>query len=96
MKSKKLPGLWKKMFSGLKTPINGIPSVFFILVLFYMTLTIHRTTGVGGGLFNLLYHLHTLHEHLHISWAITAETSPLHMVSGWTKTWSLWFLSANL
>ena len=42
-----------------------------------------------------LYDLHPLHRHLGISWAITAESSPLHIASRRTRTGNLWFPSAS-
>ena len=40
-----------------------------------------------------LYHIHPLHEHLHLSRAITAESSHLNMASGQTLTRNVWFPS---
>ena len=45
--------------------------------------------------FTLHYHFHPFHTHLHISRAITAERSPLHIYSSQTRTGSLWFLSVS-
>ena len=42
-----------------------------------------------------LYHFYLLHRHLDISWAITAESSPLHIASSQTLTGNLWFPSAS-
>ena len=42
-----------------------------------------------------LYQLHPLHRHLNISWAITAESSPLNIASSRTRTGNLWFPSAS-
>ena len=42
-----------------------------------------------------LYHFHSLHRHLGISRAITAESSPLHIASSRTWTGNLWFPSAS-
>ena len=41
------------------------------------------------------YHFHSLHRHLDISWAITAESSPLHIASSRARTGNLWFPSAG-
>ena len=38
----------------------------------------------------LLYHFHLLHKYLDFSWAITAESSPLHKTNNWTQTYNLW------
>ena len=35
------------------------------------------------------YHFHLLHKHLDISWAITADSLPLHIASSWTQTRNL-------
>ena len=46
--------------------------------------------GKGGGAFLIpLYHFHLLHECLHISQAITAESSPLHITCGQTQAGNL-------
>ena len=42
-----------------------------------------------------LYHFQPLHGHLDISWAITTDNSPLHIVSSRTGTGNLWFPSAS-
>ena len=42
-----------------------------------------------------LYHFHSLHRHLDIRLAITAESSPLHIGSSRTRTGNLWFSSAS-
>ena len=71
---------------------------------------IHRTAGEGGGyLFNSgqqgkeegisltpLYHFHPLHKHLEITWAIIAESSPLHIASSQNRTGNLWFPTTKL
>ena len=41
------------------------------------------------------YHFHPLHGHLDIIWAITVESSPLHIASSRTRTGNLWFTRAN-
>ena len=51
-----------------------------------------RGRGGGRGIYlTPLYHFHPLHRHLDISQAITAESSPLPIVSSWTWTGNLWF-----
>ena len=52
---------------------------FFYLGFLLCTFTIQRTAAEGGG-----YHFDLLHRHLDISWAITAECSPLHIASSLT------------
>ena len=69
---------------------------FFYLGFLSRTFMIHGTAGEGGGyLFNSSLPLPSLHRHLDISWAITAESSPLHIVSSRTRTGNLWFPSAR-
>ena len=41
------------------------------------------------------YHFQPLHRHLDISWAITAESSPLHKASSRSRTRNLWFSSSS-
>ena len=36
-------------------------------------------------------HFHLLHRHLHISWVIAAESSPLCIAGSWNQTWNLWY-----
>ena len=43
-----------------------------------------------------LYHFHPLHRHLDSSWAITAESSPLHIAVSRTRTGNLWFQDLDL
>ena len=70
---------------------------FFFLSEFSFT-NIHDsqdTRGRGGGIYlTPPYHFHPLHRHLDISWAITAESSPLHITSSRTRTGNVWFLGA--
>ena len=37
------------------------------------------------------YHFHQIHRHLDINWAITAESSSLHIASNWTQTGTFGF-----
>ena len=73
-------------------------NLFFYLGFLSRTFTIHRTAGEGVGYFFnsslRFYHFHPLHRHLDISRAITAESSPLHLSSSWTRTENLWIPSA--
>ena len=41
------------------------------------------------------YHIHPLHRHVHISWTINLESSPLHIASSWTQTRMLFSPSAD-
>ena len=69
---------------------------FFYLGFLSQTFTIHETAGEGEGIYlTPLYHFHLLHRHLDISRAITAESSPLHIVGSRTRTGNLWFPSAT-
>ena len=52
--------------------------------------------GIGEAIsLTPLYHFHPLHRHLDVSWAITAENSPLHIASSRTRTGNLCFPSAS-
>ena len=56
----------------------------------------HRTEREGGGhSLTRHYHFRPLHRLLDISQAITAESSPLHIDSSWTRTGNLWFPSLS-
>ena len=77
---------------------------FFLSVLFFYLGFLLRTfnsritgsQGKGEGIsLTPHYHFHPLHRHLGISWAITAESSPLHIASSRTGTGNLWFPSAS-
>ena len=70
--------------------------VFFLWVLFHEHSRVTGLQGKGESIsFTLHYHFHPFHTHLHISRAITAESSPLHIYSSQTRTGSLWFLSVS-
>ena len=77
--------------------INDIRKFFFSIWVFFHNHS--RTTGLQGKeesiSLTLHYHFHTLHRHLDITRAITAETSPLHIGSNRTRTGNLWFPSAS-
>ena len=48
--------------------------------------------GKGKGIYlTLLYHFQPVHRHIENSWAITAESSPLHIASNRTRTGNLGF-----
>ena len=42
-----------------------------------------------------LYQFHPLHRYLNISWAITAESSPLHIANSQTRTRNHWLPKAS-
>ena len=70
---------------------------YFYLGFFSRLFTSRRTVGKREAISLIpLRHFHRLHRHLGISRAITAESSPLHIVSSRTWTGNLWFLSASL
>ena len=76
--------------------IHTIASFFFCLGFFSRTLTIHRKAGEGEAFcLTPLYHFHLLQRHLDISWAITADSSPLHRASSRTQTGNPWFPNAS-
>ena len=63
---------------------------FFIWVFFHVHSRITGLQGKGEGIsLTPHYHFHSLHRHLDISWAITAESSPLHIPSSRTRTRNL-------
>ena len=63
---------------------------FSIWIFFHEHSRITELQGKGEG-FSLTphYHFYSLHRHLDISWAITAENSPLHIASSRTRTRNL-------
>ena len=82
--------------------ISGEKSLKWFYFYFYLFLSgfsltnIHDSQdGRGRGKPCPLYHFHPLHRHLDISRAITAESSPLHKASSWTRIGNLWFQSEN-
>ena len=67
-----------------------------IWVLLHEHSWIRRLQGKGMGIpLTPHYHFHPLHRHLDISWAITAESSPLHIATSQTRTENLWFPRAS-
>ena len=71
---------------------------FFSIWFFFLsrTFTIHRTAGEEGRyLFNSSLPLPTASQTLRHYRTVTAETSPLHIASSWTRTWNLRFSSAS-
>ena len=60
---------------------------FFYLGFLSQPFTNHTTAGEEGGhVITPHYHFHPLHRHLNINRVITAERSPLHIGSSWTRT----------
>ena len=71
--------------------------LFFYLGFLAQAFMIHRTAGVREAIsLTPIYHVHLLHRHLDISWAITAESSPLHIGSSQARTGNLWFPSTEV
>ena len=69
---------------------------FFRLGFLLWTFTNHRTVGEGKGIsLTPHYHFQPLHRHLHIGRVITAESSPQHIASSWSRTRNLWFPSIS-
>ena len=69
---------------------------FFYLGFLSRAFTNHRTTREGGGyFFNSSLPLPPASQTLDISWAITAESSPLHIASSRARTRNLWFPSGS-
>ena len=66
-------------------------TIFFYLGFLSQPLTNHRTAGKEKGIsLTPHYYFHPLRRHLDISRAITAESSPLHIGSSWTRTKNLY------
>ena len=63
---------------------------FSISVFFHEYSRLTGQQGKGEGIYlTPLYHFHSLHRHLGISWAITAESSPVYVASSRTRTGNL-------
>ena len=74
----------------------GFFRFFFYLAFLSRTFADQRTAGKGEGIsLTPHYHFHPFHIHLDISWAIIAESSPLHIASSRTRTGNLWFSSPS-
>ena len=76
------------------------PPIFFFFFLSVFSFTkMHESQNCRGMwrafLLTPHYLFHKLHRHLDISWAITAESSPVHIASSRTRSGNLWFPSAN-
>ena len=75
-----------------------IPNFFFYLGFSFTNIHDSQDSWRRGRgyLFNSSLSLHNpLAMHLDISWAITAEGSPLHIATSRTRTGNLWFPSAS-
>ena len=68
---------------------------FFIWVFFHKHLQFTGQQGKEVISVIPLYQFHPLHRHLDVSRAITAVSSPLHIVSSQTRTRNLWFPSTS-
>ena len=74
--------------------MNVAGRVFFFFSIWVFFHEHSRITGLHAGegegiSLSPLYHFHPLYGHLDISWAITAESSPLHIASSWSRTGNL-------
>ena len=88
----------KRLGSGVNlTPLCGfLKSVSSKEFSFHDHSRIKGLQGKGEGMSLTPYcHFHPLHRHLDIRQAITAESSPLHIGSGQTRTGNLRFLSTS-
>ena len=92
----------KNIFDCTHFSVHYQRSDFFIYLFFSIWVFFHEHSQITGlqrkeeGIsLTSHYHFHLLHRHLHISWAITAESTPLHIASSRTRTWSLWFPSTS-
>ena len=73
-----------------------IIDLFFIWIFFHEHSLFTGQQGKGEGIcLTRLYHFHPLHRHLDISWAITADISPLHIASTRTRTGNLCVMVHN-
>ena len=66
-----------------------------ILNFFHEHWWITRQQGKDVISLTLLSHFHPLHRNLELSWEITGESLPLHILSGQTQTKNLWCLSTS-
>ena len=84
----------EEKFSPVDSPHQRLS--FSTWVFFHKHLQITGLQGKGKGIsLTPHYHFHPLQRHLDISLVITAESSPLHIASSWTRTRNLWFPSAS-
>ena len=83
------------LLNYLKTYSRTYLYFFFYVSFLSRTFTNHRTAGEGEGIsLTPHYHFHPLHRHLDISWAVTTESSLLHIASCRNRSWNL-FPSAS-
>ena len=85
-------------FRNVSWNIWGWPCKFFSIcwVFFHKHSRITGLPGKAEGIsLSPHYHFHPLYRYLDISWAIPAESSPLHMASSRTRTGNRWFPSAG-
>ena len=69
---------------------------FSILVFFHEHSQFTGQQGKGEGIyFTPLNHFHSLHRHVDMIQAITAESSSLHIASSRARSGNLWFPSAS-
>ena len=85
-------------YGNMQVRGNSYYGIFFfsIRIFFHEHSRITGLQGKGEGIsLTPHYHFHPLHWHLDISWAITTDSSPLHIVRSRTLTGNLWFPSAS-
>ena len=83
-------------FFQMQAVTRNTNSTFFYLGFLSHDIHIFQgSKGRGRPILIPLYNFHLLHKHLCISWAITAESSPMHMNSGQSQTENRWFPNAN-
>ena len=86
----------EKIFCKEKCSVFCKKKFFFLFFSKWVFFHEHsRMTGLQGKGEDISltphYHIHPLRRHLDISWVITAESSPLHMVSSRTRTGNFGF-----
>ena len=95
--------LLKGNFKNMKTQQDNreqevvtLPHFFSMWVFFHEHSRFTAQQGKVEGIYlTSFYHFLTVHGHLDISRAITAESSPLHLASSRNRTGNLWFPSAS-
>ena len=72
---------WVQYFGNATGIFKKMKETFFDLLFLFLHKDLRFTAQQGKGeVISLtpLYHIHSLQRHLDISWAITAESSPLY------------------
>ena len=89
--------LLEKAFVTSFTWLTASSSFFFLSGFSFTNNHDSQESRGRGRLISVIpfYHFHPLHRHLDISQAITADSSPLHIVSSRSQTGNLWFPYAS-